>query len=222
MEPFNGLSEAFYQFLWDIAFHNEIGYFEENRERYNRDVKQPLLLLAESLSETALAVDRGFYVKPGAVVSRIRRDTRYAPIDAPYRDHAYLTYRYPGVTQGESFVIYVEFMRDSYGYGMGIYGLNPPFMAQMRKRILARKEMFLQLIHAPAFKSDFVLEGESYKRPKYTQEEPMPAEWLNKRRFYYSHISHDIKSTFRPQVLEEIKIAFLNMKPLYRFIMGLD
>ena len=33
---FQGMTEDAYQFFWDIAFHNEHAFFEENRERYKK------------------------------------------------------------------------------------------------------------------------------------------------------------------------------------------
>ena len=38
---FTGFPEATIQFFLDIRFHNSIDYFEENRARYERDVKAP-------------------------------------------------------------------------------------------------------------------------------------------------------------------------------------
>lgn len=220
MDSFAGLTEDTYTFFWELAFHNEISWFEENRGRYEEIVKKPLLQLAMALAPTALEVDPDFQVRPAAVVSRIRRDTRYAPIDAPFRDHAYLTYRYPGVRIGESFSLYAEFLRDSYGYGMGMYSDNPPFMNAMRKRILARPEEFLEIIRSRRLKG-FVLEGASYKRPKYPDAPEALQPWLNKKKLYFSYSSKEISRTLQPALLQEIEAGFLALKPLYRFIMGL-
>lgn len=222
MDMFQGLSEDTYRFFWELAFHNEISYFEENRKRYEEVVKKPLLLLAAELAETALEIDPNFQTRPSAVVSRIRRDTRFAPVDAPFRDHAFLTYRYPGTRMGDSFVIYIEFMRESYGYGMGIYGDNPPFMAELRKRIIAQPDGFLSLVNAPGMRDHFVLEGVDYKRTKFPDAPKELWPWLNKRRLYYLHSSAELSKTFAPSVAQEIKDGLLLMKPLYRFIMGLD
>lgn len=220
MDSFSGLQEDTYTFFWELAFHNEISWFEENRSRYEAVVKKPLLQLAVELAPTALEVDSEFLVRPAAVVSRIRRDTRYAPVDAPFRDHAYLTYRYPGVRIGESFSLYAEFLRDSYGYGMGMYSDNPPFMDAMRKRILANQEAFLKIIQNRKLRS-FVLEGVEYKRPKYPDAPAALQPWLQKKRLYFSYSSKEISRTLHPALLQEIQEGFLALKPLYRFIMGL-
>lgn len=217
---FTGFYEDTYQFFWELAFQNEIAFFEKNKKRYEAVVKKPLLLLAEDLAQTALEVDPGFVVRPAAVVSRIRRDTRYAPVDAPFRDHAYLSYRYPGASLGQSFAMYVEFLRDSYGYGMGIYGDNPQFMAAFRKRALANSARFLSL--APKAESGFALEGVDYKRAKCPDAPAELLPWLNKRRFYYAYSSKELSKTLDSALVQEVKQGFVMLKPLYRFIMGLD
>ncbi len=223
MEKFSGLCEDTFRFFWELAFQNEISFFEVNRNRYETVVKKPLLLLAAELAETALEIDKSFQTRPSAVVSRIRRDTRYAPIDAPFRDHAYLSYRYPGMSLGESFVLYVEFLRDSYGYGMGIYSENAPFMAALRKRILERPDTFMTLINQPEFKNTFTLEGTDYKRPKVLDASSELMPWLNKRKLYCAHSSKQLKNTFDAAgLVEECKHGLLAMKPVYRFIMGLE
>lgn len=219
MQTFQGLSEDTYRFFWEIAFHNEIGFFEQNRKRYEEIVKKPMLLLADALQDAAREVDPQFVTRPGAVLSRIRRDTRYAK-DVPFRDHAYISYRHPGVRLGESLTIFVEFERNSYGFGMGIYSIVPQFMKDLRKRILAQPEKFKQLIEAKEL-NGYALTGEAYKKPQYIDAPAELQPWLNKRRFYYSFSSDALHRTMQPDFVDEARAALKSLKPLYRFIMNM-
>lgn len=222
MDTFRGLTEDTYRFFWELAFHNDSVFFEENRKRYETAVKKPMLQIAAALADTALQVDPSFNVRPAAVVSRIRRDTRYTKDKSPYRDHAFLSYKYPGMSTGESFVLYAEFERDAYGYGMGMYCPLPLYMADVRKRMLAQPSRFLSLVNDPSVSGKFEVHGEDYKRPRFPDAPKELQPWLNKRGLAFCYSSKALPNTMKPELVEEIKKGFLILKPLYRFIQGIE
>ena len=218
---FAGLTEETYRFFWDVAFHNDIGWFEENRDRYKAAVQRPLQALAAELAPTVRSIDERLNVRPAAVVSRIRRDTRYTKDKSPYRDHAWLGYKLPGSYVSESFVLYCEFERDHYGYGMGMYAPEPTMMAAIRERILARPQKFLSLVGEPSFAGAFAMEGEPYRRKKFTDVPEALSPYLNMRSLSFCFRSDRLENTLKPELLEEIRTAFTMMAPVYRFLMGL-
>jgi len=219
---FHGLTEDTYRFFWEIAFQNYKSFYEANRERYKQTVQKPLLQLAELLTPTALEIDPSFNVRPSTVVSRIHRDTRYSKDKSPYRDHAWLGFKPHDQRTGVSFVVYAEFERDAYGYGMGMYAPEPTMMQKMRERMMARPQLFLSLVNDPAFSERFSLVGESYKRERYTDADENIRPWLNLRRMSFQYSSPELSKTMCPEIYDEIKDAFFLMKPVYRFLMGLD
>ena len=221
MSRFQGLSEDTYRFFWEIAFQNNREFFEANRERYKRVVQEPLFLLAEELLPTALEIDPGFSPKLSNIVSRIRRDTRYTRDKSPYRDHAWLGFRPPMQRVSECFVIYAEFERDAYGYGMGMYTADSARMRQFRERMLARPEQFLSLVGDPAFTQRFALVSEAFKRPRFAGANEALQPWLNLRRLSFQFSSPELSRTLRPEIADEIREGMLLLKPLYRFLMGL-
>jgi len=221
MNGFQGLSEDAYRFFWEIAFNNNRVFFEENRERYKREVQQPMLALAEYLIPTAREIDPEFNLRPAAIVSRIRRDTRYSKDKSLYRDHVWLAFKHHGVRLSENFVVYAEFERDGFGYGMGMYCPQPGMMQEMRSRILARPSQFLEIAENPAFRERFMLEGEEYKRPKMPDAPKELQPWVNRKRLSYSYFSTELKRTMQPEAAEEIREGFELLKPMYRFLMGL-
>ncbi len=222
MEKFTGLTEETYKFFWEIAFRNEAEFFNENRSRYEREVKLPMQKLALDLAKTALEVDSHFNVRPAAVVSRIRRDTRFSKDKSIYRDNAFLVYKHHGQRTSESYVLYAEFERTSYGYGMGMYCPDAGFMAKVRKRMVDEAELFLSLVNEPGFKERFSPHGVEYKRPRFTNALRELQPWLNMRSLSFSYSSKELKNTMKPELLDEIIEGFLLLKPVYRFILGLE
>ncbi len=222
MSEFTGCPEEMYRFFWEIAFQNHREFFEANRERYRTLVQQPMLALAERLLPTALSIDPRFQTRPSAIVSRIRRDTRYTKDKSPYRDHVWLGFKPAGMRTSECFVLYAEFERERYGYGMGMYAPEPALMAELRARMLARPKHFLELVEEQRFRGRFEVFGESYRRPRFTGCEAPLLPWVNRRSLGFSFASPALSRTYSPQIADEILEAFALLKPVYRFLMGLD
>ena len=219
---FQGLNEDTYQFFWEIAFNNESSFFEANRERYRKNVYEPLKQLAIELTPAAQAIDPDFNIRPSSVISRIRRDTRYSHDKTMYRDHAWLGFRRPGSMLSESLVVYAEFEREGYGYGMGMYGSNPALMREIRPRILAKPQQFLSLVGNPAFTSRFTVEGDLFKRPRFTDAPEGVMPYINRKGLSFCFSSPNLKKTLSPEIANEIVEGFQLLQPVYRLLMGLD
>lgn len=181
-----------------------------------------MLALAERLLPVALDINPAFNPRPAAIVSRIRRDTRYSKDKSPYRDHVWLAFKPAEKRTSECFVLYAEFERECYGYGMGMYAPDPAQMGAMRERMRAMPEKFLALVSEPRFAARFRVEGEAYRRPKFTDGDPALLPWLNRRSLSFCFSSPELSRTYSPAIAEEIADAFLLMRPVYRFLMGLD
>ena len=219
---FQGLNEDTYQFFWEIAFNNELSFYEANKERYKKNVYEPLKELAIERTPTAQEIDSAFNVRPSTIVSRIRRDTRYSRDKTMFRDHAWLGFRRPGGLLSESLVVYCEFEREGYGYGMGMYGSNPELMREIRPRLLAKPQKFLSLVSDPAFTARFETVGDLFKRPKITEAPEGLLPYLNRKGLSFCFSSPNLSKTLTPEIKDEIEEGFRLLKPVYRLMMGLD
>ena len=219
---FQGLTEETYRFFWEIAFNNDRVFFEANRARYQENVAKPLKELTLLLTPAALEIDPDFNVRPASVISRIRRDTRYTRDKSMYRDHAWLSFRHPGKMLSESFVIYAEFEREAYGYGMGMYESNPALMQEFRARMLAKPHRFLELVTDKPFAERFTPRGDLFKRPRFQDAPEELRPYLNRKGLSFCFSSPQVSRTMRPEIVDEITEAFLIIKPVYRFLTGLD
>lgn len=219
---FQGFSEDSYRFFWELAFNNSRSFFDANRRRYKTVVYEPLRQLTDLLAPTVSDIDSRLSTRYSHVISHIHRDTRYSRDKSPYRDHAWLGFRLPGVRTGAGFVLYAEFERVSFGYGMGMYAPNTELMQALRAPMLARPQGFLKLIAEPGFAGRFRLEGEAYKRPRYAEAPEGIRPYLNMRSMSFSYSSPELRRTMRPELADEIIEGFLLLKPVYRFLMGLD
>ena len=219
---FTGFTEETYAFFWDLAFHNSREFMEANRARYREHVYLPLVALTEEILPAALELDPRFNARPQSCVSRINRDTRYSKDKSPYRDHAWIAFRMPGTYLSDNFCLYAEINRDSYGYGVGMYGPNPPMMAAFRERMLAHPDEFLRLAERKAMTDVFRLEGEEYRKVRFPHEDGRLEPYLNRKNLGFCFSSADLKRTFVPELADEIRSGFALLRPVYRFLMGLQ
>lgn len=217
-QTFQGFNEDTYKFLIELAFNNNKPFFEANRGRYKQNVQEPMRALAEDLLPTALAIDPSFNTRMTSILSRIYRDTRFAKEKHPYRDHAWLAFRRPGHSLGESFILYFEITPQGYGYGLGMHDSNQEMMAGLRRRILADPAGFLALAQAPAL-AKFLPEGQPYKRDRFPQAAAELKPYLNHKSLSWCYSCDRLTPTLKPGLLEEVQEGIKALGPLYRYVM---
>lgn len=219
--PFTGFSTETFDFLAQIALHNDKAYFLAHREDYERWVKQPLLALEAAVSPTVIEIDPGVRTGPRAL-SRIYRDTRFSKDKSPLRDHAWIAYRPPDKHLSECFCYYFEITPVSYGYGLGMYDSHPAFMADLRARAAANPARFDKVLGEERIWDRFELSGEDYARPKVPDAPPPLDKLINKRYFSLIHHSTNLAATYTNALADEIAGAFALLAPLYHLITGME
>lgn len=215
---FNGFYKETFEFLFEIAFNNNIEWFNENRSRYERFVRDPMRLLASELMEDALRVDPNFNRSLTTSVSRIRRDTRFTYDKSPFRNHMWIGYRYPKTRISESSMIYFEITPEGYSYGFGLYSATAEFMAAYRKRLLADPQGFLKLARALE-KKGYSLNAESYKRDRHPDAPAELKPYLNVKYFGWGKRFSGVSELIAPSDIEQkLRSEMKAMKPMYDFI----
>ncbi|MCE5234791.1 MAG: DUF2461 domain-containing protein [Clostridiaceae bacterium] len=214
---FQGFTKDTYVFFMEVTLHDSRLFMEQNRARYKREVQQPLNELALGLLPDLMTIDANFNPRPTSIVSRIYRDTRYTKNKALYRDHAWLSFKHPDVSTGETFSMYAEIDPRGYGYGMGMYSPDAAFMRTLRERILANPLRFLELAGAAKARG-FTVEGDLFKRDRFPDADESLKPYLNRKGLSFCFYSHDLKRTMRPEFLEEVREGLMSLKELYWFI----
>ena len=134
---FTGFPEATIQFFLDIRFHNSIDYFEENRARYERDVKAPFEAFIQELAPAMLSIDPQMELRPYRCMARLRRDVRFTKDKSPFRDHLWVLFRHAGEPREGSVMYWFELAPSGMNWGVGTWGENRQMMDILRRRIVA-------------------------------------------------------------------------------------
>lgn len=218
---FSGIPMDAFAFLFELRLQNDKAFFEANRERFNKSVRDPLRALVSGLEPTLNAIDPLLITKPSSCVSRIYRDTRFSADKSPFRDHMWLAFRREEDKHlSDCFIYYFEISPERYSYGCGTYGPLPALMEKVRARAAAEEAHLVSIVNG-LDKAGFSLLGEDFKRPKVKDAPPEALKIVNKKGFYASKESLSIKNTSDAALLNELKQGFCQLEPLYRFARGM-
>lgn len=83
--------QGLFDFLGDLAKHNNRAWFTANKERYERDLKEPFLEFIGQAGPQLQKISRNIVADPrpvGGSMFRIYRDVRFARDKSPYKTHA--------------------------------------------------------------------------------------------------------------------------------------
>lgn len=179
---FEGFSQEALDFLNDIRFNNNQTFYEANKARYERYVKQPMRELSDELAPVVQLIDPKLDTRPGRTMSRIRRDTRYTKDKSPFRDHAWLGWRYPGEGRGEGFHMYWGFGPDWLGWGCGCYYTDKPLMDALRLHIRRESDDVRRCLKA--LDGRFEPYGEDYKKLAVPDDVPEDLRFLYVKKYF--------------------------------------
>ena len=161
---FTGIRKEAVDFLIGIKLNNNETYYRDHLEDYEHEIKIPLRELNEAVSPVVHAMDPDLDIRPGCVIARLRRDTRFTKDKSPFRDHIWMGWRYPGERRSEGFHMYWGFGADWMGWGCGSYGTDRPLMDAFRERILTDPDRIRSVFMTEGFRGRYAVGGESYRK----------------------------------------------------------
>jgi len=220
---FSGIPREMIDFFLALRFNNNREFFEQNRERYERFVREPLRALAEAMGPTLIQIDPQFDVRPARVVSRIHRDTRFSHNKDPYRDFMWLSWRYTGQATADAMGFYWDVSPEAMHWGFGYYGENKQTMDRVRRRIIAKPREITGLFARCGIPERFTLQGDGYKRLAVPGEVPEALRELYvKKGFYFQNTAgeQDFDALFSGAIAENLRRDFLHVAPLYEWMRG--
>ena len=215
---FQGFSQEAVDFLWGIRFHNERAWFEAHKEEYLSLVDRPLRELG---AQAARAMGEKYpKLGLGLKVSRIYRDARRLYGRGPYKDHLWFSLRRFGEQEGAVPCFYFELAPEYYSYGVGAYDPSPLTMAKLRARVDRDPKPLEKLARRLNRQTEFVLEGELYKRPK-GDPGPLLSPWYNRRQITLASDHNCEGVLFTPQLADQVIQGFCFLEPYYCWLQSL-
>ena len=158
----------FFKFFRDLKKNNNRPWFQTNKERYEKTVRNPLLDFIGELGPPLRKVSKHLIVDnspSGGSMFRIYRDTRFSKDKTPYKTHASAHFRAAANKDIHSPGYYLHLAPDEVFSGGGIWHPEAPVLAQIRNFLANHPKEYKSIISSKTFKSFCTLEGEKLQRP---------------------------------------------------------
>jgi uncharacterized protein (TIGR02453 family) len=210
------LTKAAFDFLRELRENNDRGWFAANKERYERDLRQPALKFINDFGPRLERISPHLVADPrpvGGSMFRIHRDTRFSRDKSPYKVHVGIHFFHDSAKKAPSvpgFYLHVQ-PGESFA-AAGIWHPDPEALAKLRQSI-ASDSMEWRALR----KAKLPIEGGTLKRPprgfacdhRYIED--------LKRTDFVTSIRFSDDELCDPKFASEFAAACRKMAPMVRF-----
>lgn len=228
-EPVSLLSPRALTFLRALARNNRREWFEENRDRYERELREPLRALVDEMDARLALFAPEFVGDRRRSVFRVHRDVRFSRDKRPYKTYAacWLFHRDAGRTKGPhdsaaaaGYYFHLEPRRCF--VGGGVWMPPSPQLRRLRDAIVEDPHGLSRAVANPALQAltggldeD---EGEVMKRfPRGYPTEGEGARWLRYRSFTATRDLTDAEAV-APDIADRIEEVCRALLPMMRWL----
>ena len=226
---FGGFRPEAFRFLRDLARHNQKAWFEANRDVYEREVREPMRLLVETLDARLRSIAPEIVGDPRRSLFRIHRDVRFSRDKSPYKTNAgaWLYHRDAGrkvgtVGEGGGAGFYFHIDPTTCFMAGGIWMPARSALLRLREAIAARPTALARLTRAPGFQRRFDglnQEAKLHRVPRGFPPDHPAADWLKLQSFTASApIERSVVTS--PRLVDRLCRDFALLVPLVRWLNG--
>ena len=167
-----------FSYLRDLRANNNRDWFQDNKERYENDVRHPGLQFISDFGPHLRKISPNFVADPrpvGGSMFRIYRDVRFSKDKSPYKTAVGIQFRHKQCRDVHSPGFYLHLEPGSSFAGVGIYHPDGPTLRDIRAFLVDNSTRWKRLTQGKRFQQSWELGGESLKRaPKgYDPDHPL-------------------------------------------------
>lgn len=223
---FSGFPTGAPAFLADLAANNRREWFAEHRQEYEELLLAPARRLVEDLGpQLRRRVAAGLRVEPrvGGSILRIQRDARFSP-GVPFKTHLELWFwEGPGHSRQHP-GFFTRISADRLTVGAGIRALPPPLLLRFREAVAhtgSGVELTRHLAKLEA--AGWQTGGKTLRRvpAPFTADHPRAVLFLHTG-LWTESIGPLPDTLFGPELGPLLLDAFRRLRPLHRWLVGLD
>jgi uncharacterized protein (TIGR02453 family) len=210
-----------FRFLEELKCNNRREWFEENRARYERDVREPMIAFIMDFAPRLKQISAKFVADPrpiGGSMFRVYRDVRFSPDKRPYKTHA--AARFPHVmgrdVHAPGFYLHLE--PGTVFFGAGIWHPDPPALSKIRDFIVANPRPWKKSIADDQFRQLWELSGEALTRPPKGYDPAHPLIEDLKRKDFIAIASFSEADALSPSFMERFAQSCESATPLMKFL----
>ena len=209
----------FLEFFKELAPNNHKDWFDKNRKRYQKVIKDPFYNFVDELIPEIAKIDKHKYdITAKDCVFRINRDIRFSKDKSPYKLKMSAIVS-PGGKKDKTYPgLYFEMGPEDFRIYGGVYMLSKEQLYDCREAIANNLNKFNKIVADPSFKSVYgEIHGEKNKViPKEFKETGAKQELIyNKSWYYFTKFEPEtiLQDNFKEVILENYKVG----KPIKDF-----
>lgn len=213
-------TKEFLDFFNELENNNSKEWFDINRKRYEKHVKNPSKELCSNLIDIVLG-EQAFVkdIQPKHCIFRINRDIRFSKDKTPYKTQVGMVISENGKKDHTTPSLYLELSNRHVRLYSGSYSLPKEELSRLREKIYKETDRFLSILKSEEFVENFgELRGERNKRiPKPWNELEETCPYIfNKSFYFFKEYPAEIllKENFISIILEDYQLA----EPINSFI----
>jgi uncharacterized protein (TIGR02453 family) len=204
-----------FRFLKDLKANNDRTWFAENKDRYEREVREPALAFVEDFAPHLNDISPHFVADPrpsGGSLFRIHRDTRFSKDKSPYKTQVGIQFRHERAKDAHTPGFYLHLQPGSVFAALGIWHPDAPALAKIREAIAADPQAWRRASEGVR------LGGESLKRAPAGFDPDHPQIEDLKRKDFIASVELTQKDACSAGFLERYAGTCRDGAPLVRFI----
>lgn len=212
---------ALFAYLADLAENNDRQWFADNKDRYERYVKEAGLQFIRDFEPYLHEISPHFVADDrtvGGSLFRIYRDTRFSKDKTPYKTHLGIQFRHEAAKDVHAPGFYLHVDPAGSFAGAGIWRPDAKTALAIREAIAERPNEWTAMTSAADFSSTFGLEGESLKRPPRGFDPDHPLISDLKRKDFIASGKLSRKSVTAPDFLEHYAAMCRNAAGFMEFL----
>ena len=158
---------ALFEFLRELADNNNREWFQDNKARYERDVRDALVHFVADFGDRLREISPHMVADPrlsGGSIFRIYRDVRFSKDKSPYKTNAGVHFRHEVGREVHGPGLYLHLQPGMVFAGAGIWRPKSATAGRIREAIAAKPDIWKSIVNDERFTSIYALEGESLKR----------------------------------------------------------
>ena len=221
MIKFERFQPSLFEFLEQLADHNNRPWFQANKDRYELEVLQPAMAFIRAFQPRLKRISRRFVAsdrRVGGSLMRVYRDTRFAKDGAPYKTNAGIQFRHELGRDIHAPGFYVHLAPGECFVALGVWRPDASSLAQIRQAIVDGPDRWRRARNDRKFQGRFALDGGSLKRPPrgYPADHP----WIEdlKRTDFLGLEELQEQDVLAKGFLEHVEASFAAGRPLMRFL----
>lgn len=203
-----------FSFLRELRQNNDRHWFAVNKERYEREVREPALRFINDFGPRLSRIAPRLVADPRRSMFRIYRDTRFSRDKSPYKTHVGIHFFHESAKAAASvpgFYLHIQ-PRESFA-AAGIWHPDPGSLAKVRDAIAAKPPEWMRIK-----RSKLPIEGGSLKRPPrgYVADHPLIDDL--KRTDFVTSLRFTDAQICEPDFIAAAGRACRKMTPLIAFV----